>query len=333
MNQHQMGRSMTRFDDRSLEDVLFPEIDTNQSGMLAVSELHSIHWEESGNPEGQPVIVLHGGPGGGSQPIYRRYFDPADHRIIQFDQRGCGLSTPHAELEENDTMSSVSDIEALRKHLGIECWVVFGGSWGSTLSLVYAETHPVRVQALILRGIFMCRPEELRWFYQEGASKIFPDAFEPYRDHIPADERDDLIAAYHRRLTSDDPAVRKAAAFEWTRWEMSTSKLFVDEDYIEQADDVEFADAFARIECHYFINRIFLEENQIMRDAHRIAHIPTWIVHGRYDIVCPVGNAWELAKIFDDCRLSITPDAGHSVTEVSNAAALVEATAECLVLL
>ena len=314
----------------ALEDVLFPEISSINEGDLKVSELHTIHWEESGNLNGQPVIVLHGGPGGGSQPIYRRFFDSNKYRIIQFDQRGCGKSTPHAELRDNNTMASVSDIEKIREHLGIDEWIVFGGSWGSTLSLIYAETHPKKVQALILRGIFMCRPSELKWFYQDGASHIFPDAFEPYRDHIPLDEQDDLILAYYSRLTSDDMQIRKSAAFEWTRWEMSTSKLIPDTKYIEAADDSDFADAFARIESHYFINGIFLEDEQILRDVEKIKHIPTWIVQGRYDVVCPVKSAWELKQKLDSAKLVIVPDAGHSVAEIPIAAELVKATNECV---
>ncbi len=313
-----------------LDEVLFPEIEVNVKGYLKVSQIHTIHWEESGNLSGHPVIILHGGPGGGSQPIYRRYFDPQKYRIIQFDQRGCGKSTPHAELKDNNTMASVSDIESLRVHLGIETWIVFGGSWGSTLSLIYAETHPERVQALILRGIFMCRNSELHWFYQDGASHVFPDAFAPYRDHIPEKERHDLISAYYKRLTSEDKEVRKSAAFEWTRWEMSTSKLIPDLKYIEAADDSDFADAFARIESHYFVNGIFLDEGQILRDIDKIKHIPTWIVHGRYDMVCPVKSAWELYEKMECAELIIVPDAGHSVAEIPIARELLKVTNNCL---
>lgn len=314
----------------TLDDILYPKLDINNEGDLKVSELHTIHWEESGNIDGYPVVVLHGGPGGGSQPIYRRYFDPSIYRIIQFDQRGCGKSTPHAELTDNNTMASVSDIEKIRLHLGIETWIVFGGSWGSTLSLIYAETYPERVDGLILRGIFMCRSSELHWFYQEGASHLFPDAFESYKNHIPPDERDDLISAYYKRLTSDDSEVRKSAAFQWTKWEMSTSKLIPDLKYIEAADDSEFAEAFARIEAHYFINEIFLEKNQILRDIHKIKEIPIWIVHGRYDVVCPVKSAWELKNKLEHAKLIIVPDAGHSVAEISIASELVNITDSCM---
>jgi len=315
---------------KTLDGILYPELELLNEGDLQVSELHTIHWEESGNLNGKPVIVLHGGPGGGSQPLYRRYFDPSLYRIIQFDQRGCGKSKPHAELIDNNTMASVSDIEKIREHLGINDWIVFGGSWGSTLSLIYAETHPDRVNALILRGIFMCRPSELYWFYQEGASHLFPDAFESYRNHIPPSERNDLISAYYKRLTSDDSKVRSAAAFEWTKWEMSTSKLIPDLKYIEAAEDSDFAEAFARIECHYFINSIFLEENQILRDVDLIKDIPTWIVHGRYDVVCPVKSAWELKSKLEHAELIIVPDAGHSVTEKNIAKELVKVTNLCI---
>ena len=211
----------------TLSDVLYPPIEPHSTGMLPVSDLHTIAWEQSGNPDGIPVVVIHGGPGGGGQPSYRQYFDPAAFNIVQFDQRGCGQSTPYAELEENNTHASVADLEALRQHMGIETWHVFGGSWGSTLALIYAQHHPSRVRSLVLRGIFMCRKSELRWFYQDGASHIFPDAFAPYRDHIPEAERSDLIRAYYARLTSDDVDVRRAAAKEWTRWEMATSRLFL----------------------------------------------------------------------------------------------------------
>ena len=213
---------------QTIDEVLYPKIEANTTGLLQVSKLHTIAWEMSGNPDGIPVIVIHGGPGGGSQPSYRRYFDPLKFNIIQFDQRGCGKSTPYAELEDNNTQASVSDLEMLREHLRIENWHVFGGSWGSTLSLIYAQNHPSRVLSLVLRGIFMCRKSELHWFYQDGASHVFPDAFDSYRDHIPVEEQGDLISAYYARLTSSEVEVRRAAAREWTRWEMATSRLFPD---------------------------------------------------------------------------------------------------------
>ena len=310
----------------TLADVLYPPIEPHTTGMLQVSDVHTIAWEQSGSADGIPVVVIHGGPGGGGQPSYRQYFDPAAFNIIQFDQRGCGKSTPYAELEGNNTQASVSDLEALRAHLGLEKWHVFGGSWGSTLSLIYAQHHPERVMSLVLRGIFMCRKSELHWFYQDGASHLFPDAFEPYRNHIPTEEQSDLISAYYKRLTSDDVEVRRAAAMEWTRWEMATSRLFPDPEYLEKADDLDFAVAFARIECHYFINGIFVEEGFILKRAKTIEHIPTVIVQGRYDVVCPPRSAWELHKAMPQSRLVMVPDAGHSMGEVSIARELVAAT-------
>ena len=310
----------------TLADVLYPPIEPHTTGMLQVSDVHTIAWEQSGSADGIPVVVIHGGPGGGGQPSYRQYFDPAAFNIIQFDQRGCGKSTPYAELEGNNTQASVSDLEALRAHLGLEKWHVFGGSWGSTLSLIYAQHHPERIMSLVLRGIFMCRKSELHWFYQDGASHLFPDAFEPYRNHIPTEEQSDLISAYYKRLTSDDVEVRRAAAKEWTRWEMATSRLFPDPEYLEKADDLDFAVAFARIECHYFINGIFVEEGFILKRAKTIEHIPTVIVQGRYDVVCPPRSAWELHKAMPQSRLVMVPDAGHSMGEVSIARELVAAT-------
>ena len=294
--------------------------------MLQVSELHTIAWEKSGNPDGMPVLVIHGGPGGGGQPSYRQYFDPNAYNIIQFDQRGCGKSIPHAELKDNTTQASINDIEMLREKFGIQTWHVFGGSWGSTLSLVYAQQFPECVRSLMLRGIFMCRKSELHWFYQDGASHIFPDAFDAYREHIPVDEQDDLIQAYYARLTSSEAEVRRAAAKEWTRWEMATSRLFPDASYLEKAEDLDFAVAFARIECHYFINGIFLEEAHILNNADSVQHIPMHIVQGRYDVVCPVRSAWELHKAVPQSKLIIVPDAGHSMGEVSIARELVAVT-------
>ena len=311
---------------QSIDEVLYPEIDAYSSGFLQVSELHTIAWERSGNPDGIPVIVIHGGPGGGSQPSYRRYFNPEKFDIIQFDQRGCGQSTPYAELIDNNTHASVSDLEMLRESFGIERWHVFGGSWGSTLSLIYAQNHPNRVLSLTLRGIFMCRKSELHWFYQDGASHIFPDAFDHYRDHIPKDEQGNLIEAYYSRLTDSDVDVRRSAAREWTRWEMATSRLFPDPEYLDKAEDLDFAVAFARIECHYFINAIFVEEAYILNHASKIIDIPTTIVQGRYDVVCPPKSAWELHKALPQSDLIIVPDAGHSMGEVSIARELVKAT-------
>ena len=313
-------------DESSVGTVLYPKISPHATGMLQVSSMHTIFWERSGNPSGEPVIVIHGGPGGGSQPAYRQYFNPEKFDIIQFDQRGCGKSTPYAELQENNTQNSVADIEALREHLGLDSWHVFGGSWGSTLALIYAQNHPSRAQSLILRGIFMCRKSELQWFYQQGASHVFPDAFEPYSQHIPPEERSGLITAYYQRLTHEDVEIRRAAAKEWTRWEMATSRLFPDPEYLDKAEDLDFAVAFARIECHYFINGIFVEDGHILNNAEKIKHIPTTIVQGRYDMVCPTVSAWELHKALPESKLIIVPDAGHSMGETSIARELVNAT-------
>jgi len=315
----------TRFN-KTLDDVLYPSLETSKTGMLKVSDLHTVYWEESGKSDGLPVMVLHGGPGGGSQDEYRRYFDPSQYRIIQMDQRGCGKSTPHAELKDNNTQALVGDIEKLRQFLGIDTWFVFGGSWGSTLSLTYAIHHPDRVRALILRGIFMCRRSELLFFYQDGASHIFPDKFHPYREHIPVEERGDMIAAYYKRLTSSDGDVRRGAAREWTLWEMGTSKLIPDTKYIDKADNLDFAAAFARIECHYFQNGIFLEEGFILKNVDKLNKIPIDIVQGRYDVVCPAKSAWELHQAAPHSNLVIIPDAGHSMGEVGIAQELVNIT-------
>lgn len=303
----------------------FPPIEPYRTGRLKVSSLHEIYYEECGNPQGSPVLFVHGGPGGGVSPDHRQYFDPSHYRIILFDQRGCGKSTPYAELKENTTWDLVSDIEKLRQELKIDRWIVFGGSWGSTLSLIYAETHPERVKALALRGIFLCRKQEIDWFYQEGASRIFPDAWEPYKNHIPANERHDFVTAYYKRLTSPVDDIRIPAAQAWSRWEMATSRLIPEPAMIEHGEDPAFAVAFARIECHYFINRIWLErDNQIIENVDRIRHIPCEIVHGRYDVVCPVENAWDLRRAWPESVLHITPDAGHAAKEPNTLRKLVE---------
>ncbi len=296
-------------------------------GQLKVSDLHTIHFEESGNPEGKPIVLLHGGPGGGCPPVYRQYFHPDKWRLVMFDQRGCGKSTPHAELRENTTWDLVSDIEKLRSHLGIEQWAVFGGSWGSTLSLAYSQTHPERCTGLILRGIFMLRQKELRWFYQEGASNIFPDAWEEYLKPIPTEERQDMLSAYYKRLTSPDKSVQLEAARAWSIWEASTSKLLPDVGLMQTFGEEEFATAFARIECHYFVNKGFLEpEDQLIRNVGKIRHIPAVIVQGRYDVVCPMVSAWELHQGWQEAELIVVPDAGHSMGEPGILSALVEAT-------
>lgn len=306
---------------------LYPPIDPFDEGMLPVSPVHTLYYEQSGNPQGQPVIFLHGGPGGGTSPDYRRFFDPAAYRIVLFDQRGSGKSTPHACLEENTTWHLVADIEQLRAHLKIERWHVFGGSWGSTLALAYAETHPERVLSLVLRGIFLCRPKEISWFYQEGASALYPDVWEQYLAVIPETERDDMVRAYYRRLTSDDAQVRAAAARAWSIWEGSTSKLFPDPDFIDHYAEDEFALAFARIECHYFTHNAFFEtDNWLIEHVGAIRHIPAVIVQGRYDVVCPMMSAWELHRAWPEANLQIIADAGHSALEPGIRSALVEAT-------
>lgn len=306
---------------------LYPEIETYDTGMLAVDARHTLYFEQCGNPAGKPVVMLHGGPGAGCSAKMRRFHDPARYRIILFDQRGSGRSTPHADLVDNTTWHLVADIERLREHLGIEQWQVFGGSWGSTLALAYAQAHPGRVSELVLRGIFLLRRWELEWFYQEGTSRLFPDAWENYLEAIPEVERGDLISAYNRRLTSEDEATRLSAARAWSVWEASTSLLQPDEAFIDGHRDAHFALSFARIESHYFVNGGFLEvEAQLLRDAHRLHGIPGVIVQGRYDVVCPLANAWDLHKAWPESRLVVSPGAGHSAFEPENAAALVEAT-------
>ena len=306
---------------------LYPDIEPFDTGTLQVDARHRLYYEQCGNPKGKPVVLLHGGPGAGCGPKMRRFHDPKHYRIVLFDQRGAGRSTPHADLVDNTTHALVADIEALRTHLGIERWQVFGGSWGSTLALAYAETHPDRVTELVLRGIFMLRRWELEWFYQEGASRLFPDAWQHYLDGIPAVEHGDLISAYHRRLTHEDPAVRLAAARRWSVWEAATSFLRQDPDFMSGHEEEAFALAFARIESHYFVNGGFFEhDDQLLRDAHRIRHIPGTIVHGRYDVVCPVQNAWDLKKAWPEATLHIAPTSGHSAFEPEIASLLVDAT-------
>lgn len=306
---------------------LYPAIEPYASGTLQVSERHCLHYEECGNPAGKPVVLLHGGPGGGCSPKMRRFHDPARYRIVLFDQRGSGRSTPHADLVDNTTWDLVADIDRLREHLGIARWQVFGGSWGSTLALAYAQKHPAAVTELVLRGIFLLRRWELEWFYQEGTSRLFPDAWDEYLAAIPAVERGDLISAYHRRLTSDDAAVRLAAARAWSVWEASCSYLHQDLAFIDSHRGEDFALAFARIESHYFVNGgFFEEEGQLLRDAHRLHGIPGTIVQGRYDVVCPMQSALDLKKVWPEADLVICPASGHSAFEPEITAALVQAT-------
>jgi len=306
---------------------LYPALEPYRHGYLRVSEVHEIYYEECGNPAGKPVVFLHGGPGAGSDKRARQFFDPQHYRIVVFDQRGCGRSRPSASLVENTTWHLVADIERLRKHLGIERWLVFGGSWGSTLALAYAEANPERVSEIVLRGIFLLRYAEIRWFYQHGASEIFPDAWESYRDAIPLDERDDFLSAYHKRLIGGDQRAALAAARAWSIWEASTSFLHSNADNIKKSGEDHFALAVARIECHYFVNRGFLRsESQLLDDVPRIRHIPTTIVQGRYDVVCPATSAWDLHRAWPEADLRMVPDAGHSAFEPGNAHELVLAT-------
>jgi len=306
---------------------LYPEIEPFDSGFLEVSALHTLYYEQSGNPHGKPVVFLHGGPGGGTNAKCRRFFDPASYRIVLFDQRGCGKSTPHAELTDNTTWDLVADIERLREHLAIDRWQVFGGSWGSTLALAYAQAHPERVTELVLRGIFLLRRRELEWFYQQGCDALYPDAWETYLSVIPQAERSDLINAYHRRLTSDNPATRVAAARAWSVWEGATSFLWQDPSHIASSGEDEFALAFARIECHYFINGgFFTHDDELLRNVDCMRNIPAVIVQGRYDVVCPMRSAWDLHRAWPEADLRIVQDAGHSAFEPGIMHELLEAT-------
>ncbi len=306
---------------------LYPSLATYDEGRLKVDDIHELHYEQCGNPEGKPAVFVHGGPGGGIDPNYRRFWDPEAYRIVLFDQRGCGKSTPHAELQSNTTWDLVDDMERLRSHLEIDRWQVFGGSWGSTLALAYAETHPERVTELVLRGIFLLRKKEIDWYYQEGASRIYPDAWEGFLAPIPEAERGDLVRAYYARLTSDDDAVRLEAARAWSVWEGSTSTLAGDPKLVQKTSAAHFAEAFARIECHYFINAGFFErDDQLLANVDAIRQIPGVIVQGRYDVVCPAVSAWDLSRAWPEARLEIIQNAGHSAMEPGITKALVEAT-------
>lgn len=306
---------------------LYPAIEPNRSGYLRVSDVHEIYWEESGNPKGKPAVFVHGGPGAGAGTQSRRFFDPKAYRIIVFDQRGCGRSRPSASLVDNTTWRLVSDMEALRSHLNIDKWLVFGGSWGSTLALAYAQTHPLRVSQLVLRGIFLLRRWELQWFYQHGASAIYPDRYADYIAAIPAAERHDLISAFHKRLTGDNYDIQLAAAKAWAIWEAATSFLLLNEANINNWGEPDFAIAVARIECHYFVNKGFFDsDDQLLKNMDRIRHIPGVIVQGRYDVVCPMQTAWELHQAWPEAEFIVSRDAGHSAYEPGNTHHLVSAT-------
>ena len=307
----------------------YPALKPFNSGFLRVSPLHEIYYEESGNPKGKPVVFLHGGPGGGTDPKMRRFFNPKRYRIVLFDQRGCGRSRPSASLVDNTTWHLVSDIEAIREHLKIDRWQVFGGSWGSTLALAYSQKHPERVTELVLRGIFLVRRWELEWFYQDpgGAAALFPDLWEHYLAPLSAEEQQDCIRSYYKRLTSENPDTLLEAARAWSIWESALSYMRLNKDYVKRAGDADFAAAFARIECHYFINGAFLErESQLLDDVHKIRNIPATIVQGRFDVVCPMRSCWDLHKAWPEADLRIVPDAGHSAFEAGISRELVMAT-------
>lgn len=306
---------------------LYPSIKPYAMHHVSVNERHTLYVEESGNSRGIPVVFLHGGPGVGCDPDHRRFFDPSLYRIILFDQRGAGQSTPYADLEGNTTQNLVSDMEVIRVHLGIERWVLFGGSWGSTLALVYAQTHPERVLNMILRGIFLCRPEEFDWFYKPGgASRIFPEAWEKVVNHLHPNERDNILESYYKRLTGPDELQRMSAAKVWSEWEGICSCLLPNPQVVNYMTEPHKAVSIACIETHYFMNNAFLEPNQILNNMERIAEIPGIIVHGRYDLVCPVDNAFALHEAWPNSTLEIIRDAGHSACEAGIIHALVSAT-------
>lgn len=307
-------------------NTLYPPIKPYVTHHINVDDIHTLYIEETGNPLGLPVVFLHGGPGTGCAPYHRQFFDPEVYRIVLFDQRGCGKSTPHASLENNTSWDLVNDIELIREHLQIEQWVVFGGSWGSTLGLLYAQTHPQRVSGLILRGIFLARESDVRWFYQQGTSRLFPDYWEKFIEPIAEGERDDMVAAYYRQLTGEDEMQKMRAARAWSTWEGMTATLQTDDSLIKSFSASFTALSIARIECHYFMHQCWLRPNQIIEDIEKIRHIPAYLVHGRYDVICPVEQAWELSSAWPEAQLSIIADAGHAVVEPGISHALIKAT-------
>ena len=307
---------------------LYPEIQPYNQFQMQVDELHNLYIEECGNPNGIPVVFLHGGPGSGCEPHHRRYFNAQLYRIILFDQRGCGRSTPHAELEANTTWDLVSDMEQIRQQLDIDKWVLFGGSWGTTLALAYAETHAKRVSGMVLRGVFLARQQDVDWFYQCGTSRLFPDYWEDFIAPIPEDQRENMVNAYYQQLTSPDRQLREAAAIAWSGWEGRTATLLPNPGVEQHFSHLPSALSIARIECHYFVNRSFLQSNQLLENAGCLKGIPGYIVHGRYDAICPVEQAWELHRVWPEAKLQIIADAGHAVVETGIARALLAATDE-----
>lgn len=306
---------------------LFPPRELFNEGFLDTGDGHRLYYAECGNPNGAPVLIVHGGPGGGCNPAMRRFHDPRHYRVVLLDQRGCGRSQPNASIENNTTGHLVEDMERLRRHLGIARWQLFGGSWGSTLSLAYAEAHPERVTSLVLRGIFLLRKSELHWFYQDGCSALFPEAWEAFERIIPTAERGDMIGAYYKRLTDPDPRVHIPAAEAWSVWEGTTLSLIEDPIRVRSFANPDYALAFARIECHYFVNNgFFAEDGLLLAQAHRLAEIPAVLIHGRYDVVTPLRNAWDLKKVMPSAELRIVPDAGHAMTEPGIIHELVRAT-------
>ncbi len=310
--------------------MLFPAIQPDKTWRFSVSDQHTLYLEECGNPQGIPIVFLHGGPGGNCEPGHRRFFDPERYRIILFDQRGAGKSKPHASLEDNTSTHLVEDLEKIREFLEIDKWVVFGGSWGSTLSLLYAQTHPDRVLGLILRGIFLAREADVQWFYQGGAARIFPEAWQHFLEPIPENERDDLVGAYYQRLTSDNEIVRMGAAKAWSIWEGCAATLMPDRQIVSHFSDPHIALSIARIECHYFHHQSFLKPDQLLQNMNIISHIPGYIVHGRYDMICPIEQALMLSQHWSESRLRIIDNAGHAATEPGISLALVDSCKQML---
>lgn len=303
---------------------LYPELHPYQQQFLQVDERHRLYVEESGNPDGIPVVFLHGGPGANCEPMHRRFFDPEKYRIILFDQRGCGQSLPHASLQDNTSQDLVSDLERIRAALEIKKWAVFGGSWGSTLALLYSQAHPANVLALVVRGIFLCRDEDVKWFYQQGASALFPEYWEDFIAPVPESERGDMIQAYYKILTGEDDVAKMRAAEAWSVWEGRTACLQTNDAVVDYFSDPYVALSVARIEAHYFANNSFLQPNQILNEAHKLKDIPGYIVHGRYDVICPAQQAWALHQAWPESELNMIEDAGHAVSEPGITQRLVE---------